>query len=143
MTQNTPEKRPYAPQRPDMTFTQSQPPAPRPRISLLALLAAGLVVAQLALPEEKKPMRILGEAAADFYGRLMDESNRKELEMAQQRQIAERMAELQTEYANWQGLCALTALADRQLGAACYQGAEEYFRNAKRQIERSRVHIKP
>lgn len=115
----------------------------RPRISLnpLLLVVLGLVTAQVFLAEKDKPGRIAGEAASDFYGEIMNESNRKEIELAQQHEIATRLAALQADYAEWQGLCAIAAMIDPEAGRLCTQGAENYYREALTQIRRSEVHI--
>lgn len=112
---------------------------PLDRNRLIMGAAIIVVIGQLVLPETLKPFHLAGDAAAQFHGALFDEVNRKELELAQQRAIAERMAELQAEYATWRGLCSLTHAFEPELGEACLRGAEAHYENALRQIRNSEL----
>lgn len=116
-------------------------PARRPldRNRLIMWAALIVIALQLLLPEHLKPFHLAGDATAQFHGALFDEVNRRELELAQQRAIAERMAELQAEYSTWRGLCSLTGAFEPDLGAACMRGAEAHFQNALEQIRRSEL----
>ena len=121
----------------------SQPaPPPRPpldRNRMLLRVAAIVVAGQLLLPEHIKPFKLAGDAAAQFHGALFDEVNRKELELAQQAAIAQKMADLQAQYATWKGLCSMSGTFDWQIGAACMQAADSHFQNALKQIRRSEL----
>lgn len=137
-----PVRRLNAPKKPPVLQRIEPQRAPRPpldRNRLLLGVAIGAIIAQLVAPEEYKPFALAGKAAAQFHGELFDEVNRKELELAQQQAIAQKMAELQADYANWKGLCSLTGAFDPTLGAACMQGADQHFKNALRQIRRSEL----
>lgn len=98
-----------------------------------------VISAQLFAPTMWKPFYLAGEAAAMFHGALFDEVNRKELELRQQAAIAEKIAELQAEYATWKGLCALTGALDPEMGATCMRAADAHFQSALRQIRESEL----
>lgn len=107
------------------------------RNRLLIWVAVIVVVGQLTLPEPLKPFFLAGDAAAMFHRELFSEVNRKELELLQQQAIAQKIADLQAEYASWKGICALTGTFDPVAGAKCMQAADNYFQNALRQIRGS------
>ncbi|MGD1923366.1 MAG: hypothetical protein ACFB03_04145 [Paracoccaceae bacterium] len=107
------------------------------RNRLIMWLAVIVIAGQLLMPEHLKPFYLAGEAAAMFHGALFDEVNRKELELLQQQAIAQKIADLQAEYASWKGICALTGAFDPVAGTKCMQAADSYFQNALRQIRGS------
>ncbi|RAP43223.1 hypothetical protein BYZ73_00490 [Rhodovulum viride] len=118
---------------------QRMPRQPLDRNRLILWIGALVVAGQLGLPAHLKPFRLAGEAAAQFHGALFDEVNRKELELTQQQAIAQRMAELQANYATWKGLCSMTGAFEYQLGAACMMAADTHYQNALRQIRNSEL----
>lgn len=109
------------------------------RTRLMFWVAVVVVCAQLFAPLEYKPFYLGGVATAMFHGAHYDEVNRKELELAQQRAIAEKIADLQAEYSTWKGLCSLTMTIDPATGSACMRAADAHFQNALRQIRRSEL----
>ena len=141
-TAKPPARRMTAPSKPPVLKRIEPQRISRPSLDRNTVLFWGAVVvvgAQLFAPAHLKPFKLAGDAAAQFHGALFDEVNRKELELAQQQAIAQKMADLQADYANWKGLCSLTGAFDPMLGAACMQGADEHFQNALRQIRRSEL----
>lgn len=112
---------------------------PLDRNRLIVWGAVIVIAGQLILPHDYKPFKLAGDAAAQFHGALFDEVNRKELELAQQQAIAQKMADLQAEYATWKGLCALTGAIDPRLGAACMLAADANYQAALEQIRRSEL----
>lgn len=106
----------------------------------LIMWGAVIVIAgQLMLPPDLKPFKLAGDAAAQFHGALFDEVNRKELELIQQQEVARKIAELQAEYSEWKGRCAMVGAFDGQLGQLCYMGAENFYQEALAQIRRSEL----
>lgn len=118
-----------------------QIPVRRPldRNRLIAWGAVIVIAGQLIMPEEHKPFKMAGDAAAQFHGALFNEVNRKELELAQQQAIAQKMADLQADYATWKGLCSLTGVVDPQMGTACMRAADANYQAALEQIRRSEL----
>lgn len=112
---------------------------PLDRNRLIVWGAVIVIAGQLIMPDDYKPFKMAGDAAAQFHGALFDEVNRKELELAQQAAIAQKMADLQAEYATWKGLCSLTGAFDPRMGAACMRGADANYQNALAQIKRSEL----
>lgn len=108
----------------------------------LIWLGALALVLQLTLPDPWKPFTQAGMAVAGFHGELMDEVNRKDLELEQQRAIAQRIADLQADYATWKGLCALSGTFDPRVGQTCLQAADAHFQNALRQIRKSELNYR-
>jgi len=121
---------------------QIPPPRPRIRLSLIAWIVAGLVMAELAGPVAYKPSTVAGAAAARFYGDVMDEDNRKQLELLEQQRIAELLAEREAEYGAWIGRCAMLSLFERQAGAVCRQAAENFYRHAIEEARKARERFK-
>ncbi|GAB5470452.1 MAG: hypothetical protein Kilf2KO_34820 [Rhodospirillales bacterium] len=137
-------RRPRSLSAPPTAAPQSHEVTPAPgcrldRYKRVAWAAGVVIAAQLLLPSELKPFQLAGEAAAQFHGALFDEVNRKELELAQQQEIARRMAQLQADYADWKGMCAMTAAFDRELGQLCMLGAENFYQEALKQIRKSEL----
>ncbi|WP_299632607.1 hypothetical protein [uncultured Roseobacter sp.] len=112
---------------------------PLDRNRLILWVAAIAVAGQMIMPDHLKPFKLAGDAAAQFHGALFDEVNRKELELAQQQAIAQKMADLQAEYATWKGLCSLTNVFDPMMGAACMRAADAHYQSALAQIKNSEL----
>ena len=109
------------------------------RNRIVIWFAVIVIGAQLFAPIQWKPFLLAGKAAAMFHGALYDEGNRKDLELAQQRAIAEKIADLQAEYSTWKGLCSLTMTIDPATGGACMRAADAHSQSALEQIRRSEL----
>ena len=145
LTSQTPSPAPGVLAPADPRAILSERPAQRRRgggLNLFVLVCVAVVAGQLFLPQHLKPLTLAGQGAADFYGEIMREDNLKQLELFEQQRIAEKLADLRSDYAVWTGRCAMAQAFDAQLGAICYQAAESYYQNALREIERSRVYTR-
>lgn len=109
------------------------------RVRMIFIVGFIAVAGQLFAPEKYKPFSLAGRAVADFHGELFDEVNRKELELAQQHAIAQKMAELQADYATWTGVCSAVGALNPEAGAVCGSTADAAYRNALRQIRESEL----
>lgn len=101
-----------------------------PRLNLLIVVVAGVLAAEIAAPTHLKPSAIGGRAAANFYGAIMDESNRKELDLDEQKPYATARGEREAAASNWSGICAATAVLDREIAAYCSAMGQAYFNEA-------------
>lgn len=99
-------------------------------------MIAGL---QVALPAEHTPFKLAGDAAALFYGQLYDEVNRKELELAQQQELAYKLAELQADRAVWIGRCEMLAAFSAEYGDTCRRAADTYHAEALRSLREAEL----
>lgn len=101
-----------------------------PRPNLLVLVLAGGITAEVMAPMHLQPSFIAGKAAANFYGQIMDESNRKELDLGEQKPIAEAIGERERLVPHINGLCAASAWIDPQIAHYCRGMANSYFAEA-------------
>lgn len=101
-----------------------------PRPSLLVLIIAGGITAEFAAPNAYKPSGVAGNAAANFYGAIMDESNRKALDLAEQQPYSDALGYRESQESHWRGLCAASQYLDPQIAAYCLAMTNAYFQEA-------------
>lgn len=126
----------------DPTLILSQPlPSPRTRTTLIrniAIVVGALLGAELILPFALKPSVVIGDAVARYHFRTMTVINDKEIELEEQKKIAERRAEIEAERAKWVGICAFGILLDPQLAAKCQEFANTAFDASEQSIRKSK-----
>ena len=115
----------------------------RPRRSGLvipALIVLGLALEALA-PVSWKPSQIAGNAAARFYFAIMTADNVKHIELVEMDIAARILAEREAEFSAWKGRCRMAYQFDPQVGAACGQAADSFYRQAIEEARRARSRL--
>lgn len=115
---------------PQLMLAQQRKTSWVPRPNLFVLIVAGGLAAEVAATDKYKPSVIAGNAAANFYGQIMDEGNRKELDLDEQKPYAQALGFRESQHSHWRGLCAASTFLDPQLASYCFAMTGAYFQQA-------------
>lgn len=94
------------------------------------ILFLALLAVEAFAPTALKPSYHIGEAGGRVIGGIMQATNEKELDLAEQLPYADALGERERMRSNFTGLCAASGVLDRQLAAYCFAMTNEYFRHA-------------
>jgi hypothetical protein len=112
----------------------------------IALTFAGIVAVELAGVSGFSPMAKIGESFSRLFEEMNQGQMRVQICLAKQQEISQRLAKLESDYAEWRGTCGLVqygvSLFDQSAGnlagAICGQGSHEYFQTAINDLHASR-----
>jgi hypothetical protein len=116
------------------------PRRPRAGLSFNAILwvVIMLIAIETFAPTPYKPTVLAGEAMKRFQAPVLEGFTERELNAEEQRLISQMLAERQADYGAWKGRCAMLGMLDRTAGAVCLQAAENFYRQAIREVELAR-----
>lgn len=100
-----------------------------------------LLFLELFAPNGVRPSQLVGDTAAQFYGAIQMMGNRNQLSYEEEQILTRMLAERQSEYAAWQGRCAMLALLDPQASAVCRTAADIFYEQAIQEVERHRQEL--